>query len=327
MSPVGTLHSRALRVRSYAWVSFAVLMLGASAASRTLWTPSEFAAERHGPVATLFSGPLPAITSDLGIKALNERLVEQGYTLAEVRDNGAAVPRVFLARVPADLPMLDSPSVSRRKEIFVKTLLPLILGENENILRDRERLVRLRDTIEVEQPLAKVDAVWLDAMADRYALDYDADALPELVEELIERVDVIPPSLAIGQAALETGWGTSAAAQGQAMFGQMVFGEGDRAEVRRFERLAHAVEAYAINLNTHKAYQKFRDKRVEARLRGEEPSGFDLALTLGRYSERKMDYVHDVRGIIRANKLQPLDRARLDSRPLQPLQLAEGSAG
>jgi Bax protein len=304
-------------------VSFAVLLLGASTASRTLWTAADFGGGGRGALTTLFSGPLPAITSDAGVKMLEARLSEQGYTLADVRD-GAAVPRLFLARVPADLPMLDSPSVSLRKEMFVKTLLPLILGENEKILRDRERLIRLRDQIESEQPLAKVDAVWVDAMAERYALEYDADALPELVEELIERVDVVPPSLAIGQAVLETGWGTSAAAQGQAMFGQMVFGENDRAEVRRFERLAHAVEAYALNLNTHKAYQKFRDKRVEARLRGDTPAGYELALTLGRYSERKMDYVHDVRGIIKANKLQPLDRARLDSRPVQ---LAEGSAG
>jgi Bax protein len=320
MSPVGTLQSRALRVRSLTSLSFAVLLLGASTTARAVWSPAEFAAQGQGAATALFSGPLPAITSNPGVKMLEERLIEQGYTLAEVRDNGAAVPRLFLARLPADLPSLES--ALARKETFVKMLLPLVLGENEKILRDRERLSRLRDAIEAEQPLAKVDSVWLDAMADRYALDYDADALPELVEELLERVDVIPPSLAIGQAALETGWGTSAAAQGQAMFGQMVFGEGDRAEVRRFERLAHAVEAYALNLNTHKAYQKFRDKRVEARLRGDVPSGFDLALTLARYSERKMDYVHDVRGIIKANKLQPLDRSRLDTRPLQ---LADGS--
>lgn len=323
MSPVASLELRALRVRTITCLSFAILLFGVAHASRTISYPGEVAGPRQDSAfLAFFSGPLPPVTSDDRVKALEDSIVQEAYTLADVRDNGAAVPRLFLARVPANLPTLDSPSVSVRKEMFVKTLLPLILGENERILRDRARLQLLSDTVESGGVLDPADNAWLQALADRYLVEYDADEIPDLVDELLERVDVIPPSLAIGQAALETGWGTSAAAQGQAMFGQMVFGEGDRAEVRRFERLAHAVEAYALNLNTHKAYQAFRDRRLEAKTRGDVPGGLDLALTLGRYSERKMDYVHDVRGIIKANRLQALDRARLDTRPLQ---LAEGS--
>jgi len=100
------------------------------------------------------------------------------------------------------------------------------------------------------------------------------------------------------------------------MFGQMIFSDdGERAEVRRFERLAHAVRAYELNLNTHKAYARFRAQRAAMRGQDKPLNGFQLALTLVRYSERKMDYVKDVRGLIRANKLQPLDAARLDGGP------------
>src|SRR5258708_7229606 len=277
MSPVATLQSRALRVRTITCLSFAITLFGVAQANHAIIYSGDAAGPRHElPFMALFSGPLPAVTSDDGVKALEDNLAAEGYTLADVRDNGAVVPRLFLARVPANLPMLDSPSVSVRKEMFVKTLLPLILGENEQILRDRARLQQLSDTVESGGTPTPTDSASLQALADRYLVEYDADEIPDLVEELLERVDVIPPSLAIGQAALETGWGTSSAAQGQAMFGQMVFGEGEHAEVRRFERLAHAVEAYALNLNTHTAHQAFRDKRLDARTRGDVPGGLDL---------------------------------------------------
>jgi len=324
MTPVALLQLRGTRVRMIASFAVAGLLFAVAGATRSTPVSGVGDGTRHesgrhdSTFMALFSGPLPAVTSDAGVKALEAGLTNGSYTLASVRDDGAAVPRLFLARVPVDLPTMDS--VGTRKETFVKMLLPLILAENERILDDRNQLVRMRTILDAGRSLSRVDTVWLAAIADRYDLEFDADEVEDLLDELLLRVDVIPPSLAIGQAALETGWGTSAAARGQAMFGQMVFGDGDRAEVRRFERLAHAVEAYALNLNTHNAYRKFREQRAGARSRDEVPSGYALAAALARYSERKMDYVRDVRGIIKANKLQPLDRARLDVHP----QLAGG---
>lgn len=293
----------------------AVLLCGSSLADRL---PSASLSQGRG-FAALFSAPLPGMGRDEETQPARDGAVMPDYTLASVRDDGAAVPRLFLARVPADLRTLDSPEA--RKERFVTVLLPLILAENERITADRKRLLRLQESLHAGAPLSETERIWLQALADRYEVDYDADEPADTMDLLVERVDVVPPSLAIGQAALETGWGTSAAARGQAMFGQMIFSDdGERAEVRRFERLAHAVRAYELNLNTHKAYTRFRARRAVMRDHRKPLNGYELALTLVRYSERKMDYVKDVRGLIHANKLQPLDAARLDDGP----QLAGG---
>jgi Bax protein len=320
MTPVRSLFARGTRARAIVGAGLCAALLSVAMATGPHVIPVErLDGHRDSTIVALFSGPLPQPPSDVGVKALEERLTDRGYTLAAVRDDGAAVPRLFLARLPADLPTLDSPE--SRKEVFVKMLLPLVLAENERILADRERLARLHGSIAAGGILSIAESNWLEALADRYELEYDPEDVDDLIDELLLRVDAVPPSLAIGQAALETGWGTSPAARGQAMFGQMVFyNDGERAEVRRFERLAHAVQAYEINLNTHKAYAGFRKERAKLRNRGAVASGYELALTLARYSERKMNYVRDVRGIIRANKLQPLDAARLDGRP----QLAGG---
>ena len=119
---------------------------------------------------------------------------------------------------------------------------------------------------------------------------------------------------ALAQAALETGWGTSRPAQaGHALFGQMVYkDEDDEGRVRRFAALSEAVAAYAINLNSHRAYAEFRRARERARSEGKIPDGHTLAQHLHRYSERRMDYVRDVRSVMRTNGLKALDGARLD---------------
>lgn len=311
MTPAVPRHWRAKGALRIASCAVAVLLCGSSFAER----PSQVVPALDGgaPQSTfdvLFAGPLPALVPDAA-QAAAVTAVWDDYTLDAVRDDGAAVPRLFLAHVPADLPHLDSPEA--RKDAFVKMLLPLILAENERIAGERKHLLALRDSVAAGGSLSRSDQDWIADLAARYEVPDDGVAVAAVIDRLERRVDVVPPSLAIGQAALETGWGTSAAARGQALFGQMVFyDDGERAEVRRFERLAHAVRAYEHNLNTHRAYKRFRVRRAAARERQLPLNGYALALTLIRYSERGMDYVRDVRGIIKANQLQPLDSARLD---------------
>ncbi len=319
MTPVASPRLRARSVLSVACCVAAVLLCGSSFAERSIGTAIDDAGRHHrSGLAALFTAPLPAMRSDDALNSSASDAAVDDYALDAVYD-GAAVPRMFLARVPAGLRTIDS--AEARKETFVKVLLPLILAENERIQSDRKRLLRLQDNLEAGVRLTYSEQTWLRGLADAYELPYDEDEIADLIDELVQRVDVVPPSLALGQAALETGWGTSQAARGQAMFGQMVFyDDGERAEVRRFERLAHAVQAYEHNLNTHKAYERFRERRAALRANHDPLNGYALALTLVRYSERKMDYVRDVRGIIKANKLQPLDAARLDDGP----QLAGG---
>lgn len=303
---------RALIVRLAAGLALVLVLLGIVEVGRSglfAADPSSTLARREVFLPALIVVPTPIRPlPDLGAEAMHGDLASRGYTLEAVRLAEVDVPRLYAARLPTDLPELDS--IDLRKQVFVKLLLPLILAENERILADRERLLRLRDEAHAGTALDPADTVWLEAIADRYGVK---PRFPDVFPELVRRVDAVPPSLAIGQAALETGWGTSAVAQrSHAMFGQMVaISDGDRTMVRRFGHLAHAVEAYAVNLNTHKAYGRFRAKRADQRAKGQTPDGYELAQTLASYSERKSDYIRDVRGIIRANRLRPLDAARL----------------
>ncbi len=237
-----------------------------------------------------------------------------GYDLASVRTAGK-VPRVFLGSLPPDLG--DVPEVEARKLLFLKSVLPLVLHVNEVIAQDRRRVVALEARVENGGTLSGTETQWLARVADDYGLDADAD-----FAEILAHVDVIPPSLALAQAAIESGWGTSRfAQQANALFGQYDWSgnglvprereAGKNHTVRAFDYLVDAVKAYAINLNTNPAYAGFRTLR--ARMRGEHraPDGYALARTLDRYSTRREAYVKELRLTIRANDLRALDEARL----------------
>jgi len=245
----------------------------------------------------------PAALAAGGAGRLFHAFREGGYTLDGVRDGEGVVPRVLLPHLPKDMQELES--IEQRKQVFIKMMLPLLLAENERVLDRREKMADLRHRLETGAAVDPRDREWLSALAERYGVE-DGD-----LDELGRRVDAVPPSLAIAQAALETGWGTSRAAQrAQNMFGHMAYGGG--APTKPFASLAEAVESYVHNLNIHRAYSGFRELRSKMRAEGQIPDGFELARELTRYSERRLDYVRDVRGLIRANNLKPFDRARLD---------------
>jgi Bax protein len=254
------------------------------------------------------AAPAAVTLRSISTASLHHHFTQRGYTLDAVRNEGEAVPRVFLAQLPRDLPALPSPDF--RKTVFIKMMLPLVLAENERIRKDRARALEIRALLEDNLPVSSEQMTWLAELASRYGVD-DGN-----LDELFHRVDMVPPALALAQAALETGWGTSSVAQrGHAMFGQMLFridAEGTVASVKMFDNLGAAVEAYAYNLNTHRAYAEFRKVRTQMRSSGRVIDGYELANHLVRYSERKHDYVQAVRGLIRVNNLQPFDRARLD---------------
>ena len=237
-----------------------------------------------------------------------------GYRLDGVRRHGE-VPRLFLVSLPRDLREIRAPS--HRKIMFIKTALPLILLVNERIERERMSIQFLRTLIGTGAEVAADDTAWLVAITERHGLarlDFD---------ELLRRVDIIPPSLALAQGAEETGWGTSRFAhEGNALFGQRIFGgkgglvprrrdEGETFKVRAFEDLIEGVGAYAHNLNTFAAYEDFRRAREALREAGRPLDGTELAQTLENYSERRGGYIDTIRLIIRANALGMFDRARL----------------
>lgn len=209
--------------------------------------------------------------------------------------------------------------VETKKSIFFRLMAPSILIANENIIREREAIKR-----------SALDSEELIEIAIKYKLikDENSTLTEEKRQSLLTRVDILPPSLALAQAAEESGWGTSRfASEGNAFYGQWDFtGNGMRPEqqraelgnygVARFATPLASVEAYMLNLNTNKAYNTLRILRTEMQADELPITGYELAGTLGRYSERGDDYIKDLRSIISFNELEPVDEMQLSNNKL-----------
>lgn len=257
-------------------------------------------------------------------KAVIARFESIGYDLDQVRRAASPVPRFYLDALPRDLAAMSP--ISAKKRLFFQAVLPIVLQVNEEITIDRWRLERLAarftraDTPSPADTISPADREWLATMADLYGTG------PFDVEELLNRMDVVPPSLALAQAAEESGWGTSRfARQGNALFGQYTYKsksgilparrDADRRHrVRSHDNLLAAVRAYVHNLNSHWAYDDFRRRRAQLRRDGGQISGYVLAGELRSYSERRGAYVEGIRRIIRQNRLGDFDRAWLYNR-------------
>ena len=251
--------------------------------------------------------------------ALSELFREKGYAIDSVRSGESAVPRLVMAGLPRDLKDLDSSD--DRKKLFVKTMLPLVLLVNESVERDRQRLLRLAALDRAGIALAPMDRVWVARVAARYGME---DPGKVKLTDLLKRVDVVPVSMALAQAAEESGWGTSRFAQkGNALFGQLTWSDqhsgivprnrrdGETHRFRSFDDLLESVRAYVHNLNTHDAYLGFRLTRAGLRDKGRPLDSLRLVASLEKYSERGPAYVEALRGLIRVNRLQDFDRAAL----------------
>ena len=221
------------------------------------------------------------------------------------------VPPLAVTRLPADL---EAQEVAEKKRLFLQTLLPLVLAENRAVAAERRFVARALE----DWPLAEGERLErLQRLADEYRVEGDlADAATR--RRLLRRVDQVPPALALAQAAIETGWGTSRfAREGNNLFGQWTYqaSQGllpeDRVEgashfVRRFPDLRASVRGYLRNLTTHRAYRPLRLLREHMRRMGRPLDAATLAGGLEAYSERGQEYVNDVRNLIRQNQLQRL---------------------
>jgi len=235
---------------------------------------------------------------------------EAGYELASVRTGKTTAPRMLLRELPDDFAGLKD--TDARKSLFLRAVLPLVLRVNGHIAAQRKQLLSLFDKRQAGTPLLPGEERWLSDIARLYRTE------PGRTATLRRRVAPIPRSLAIAQAAAETGWGSSRfALDGNALFGQWTFTEGEglkprdassdsRHAVKSYEHLVGSVWDYTRNINSNAAYRLLRD----ARARGEH-TGLQLAGYLGRYSERGKAYVELLRNIIRQNDLAPLDTAKL----------------
>lgn len=215
-----------------------------------------------------------------------------------------SVPGFFLRKLPVDFDREDG---ERKKKLFMRAILPHILHANERVLYLRRRIIDLAPKVDAAQ-LAPDERDFLDATISEMGMD-KWDFL-----ELMRRLDIIPPSLALAQAAEESGWGTSdMAVSGNALFGQVHWVKASGSTVRQqrpFDDLHEGVSAYMKNLNTHRAYAKFRERRAQLRTKGQRPNGLTLISELEKYSERGDAYIRTIRGLIVSNNLLTYDDAR-----------------
>jgi Bax protein len=269
-----------------------------------------------------FAAPGNAVRRQVQLRPINPRTADElagffrdvSYTLSDIRQ-GEAVPPIRVERVPDDLGSKDG---NLRKALFITALLPVILDVNQRVLAEREQLLYLRGKLADDRDsLTAIERLWLEQLADRYDTSLDK------LDELLRRVDIVPPSMAIAQSGIESGWGTSFAARtGNALFGQIQVAGRHSVSVpwqpgagmpQPFTNVGEAAEAYVANLNTHPAYAAFRAERATMRASGEHLDGFRLIGQLLRYSELGQEYVRFVRQVMRENDLGDFDKARLSS--------------
>ena len=231
------------------------------------------------------------------------------YDLKKVRINKLVKP-IYFTQFPKDL--IEIQSVQLKKETFIKIVLPLVVAENEKILNDRYQykiISRKKMTNEKEKS-------WLRQKLKEYKVTNGS------MKELGERMDIIPISIAIAQAAKESGWGTSRfALEGNAIFGQWTWnGKGiaplDRSKekshkILRFPILRASVKAYKNNLNTHKSYKKFREKRAELRSRKRTIQGIKLIHTLSNYAQTGVEYTKIIAKMMEQNSLEDFENVKL----------------
>ncbi len=211
--------------------------------------------------------------------------------------------------------------VATKKQAFFDYLLPMVEARNARILGLREELRALRARIEAGDGLASADWDRVAELAQRYrvTLEDHAPLDVDVVDRLLRRADVLPPSLVLAQAATESAWGTSRFARtANNLFGEWCFTAGcgivparrvagATHEVEDFASVYDSVASYFRNLNSHPAYRGVRERRLAARSAGRAIRGAELAAGLSRYSERGEVYIEELRLIMRVNDLDRYD--------------------
>lgn len=204
--------------------------------------------------------------------------------------------------------------VEKKKKAFFNYLRPIVRKENQKVLQERAYVLLQWQHFRQNKELPEEDIERLKALAEEYRVEFDYSDGPEFFKDMLIHIDKIPVSLALIQAAKESGWGTSYfARKGNNLFGQWCFQQGcgivprnrpqgASYEVRAFDDVSDSVRVYIQNLNSHPAYDKLRQKRYRMRLAGEEPDAQLMANGLEDYSEMGMQYVETVQQMIRGNK-------------------------
>tara|TARA_B100000886_G_scaffold336470_1_gene295320 strand:+ start:1032 stop:2189 length:1158 start_codon:yes stop_codon:yes gene_type:complete len=252
---------------------------------------------------------IPQDTVRLSATTIEQLFKDTNYSLSDVRKSKKVKP-IRLSLLPNEIKQIESSK--KRKNLFIQIILPLILEENSLILIDRKRLFSILN----KNKNSKKEINWLNKKFKQYGV------LNKDIPTLKVRMDIIPVSLAIAQAAKETGWGTSRfALEGNALFGQWTWsGDGikpagaesdTKHKVMKFKVLKASVRAYQRNLNTHSSYKNFRQLRAQLRDDSEKLDSLLLADQLDNYAETGKEYTKILKQIINQNSLQDFDDVKL----------------
>ena len=248
-------------------------------------------------------------TVRLSASTLYQLFKDEDYNLKDIRKNKIVKP-ISIDVLPSEIKSIEN--TKKRKELFIQIVLPLILEENKKIKIDRKMLFSILN----KNSNSEAEKNWLKSKFKQYGV------VNKDLTILKIRMDEIPVSLALAQAAKETGWGTSRfAQQGNALFGQWTYdGKGikpagsdpdDTHKVMKFKILKASVRAYQRNLNTHKSYKKFRKVRAIQRDIYGSLNSLELANYLDKYAETGAEYTKVLKKIIEQNKLTDFDDAKI----------------
>lgn len=241
------------------------------------------------------------------------------FLYEDVKEPTPAIPEDIIT-LPDEMPdFANIPDVDMKKQMFFDFIEPFVDQVNQEILQQRIRVVTIRDKVLAGEALSQSDMRYLSTMAELYEMEAEDYTSMEFLSVLLRRVDKIPASLALAQAANESAWGTSRFAQdGNNFFGQWCYSDGcgivpsrrrqgANHEVKRFESVRESVQAYIHNLNTFPSYQMLRRLRQQMRQQGRPLDGVTLADGLESYSSRGLDYIEELQSIIYANNLMARD--------------------
>jgi len=249
-------------------------------------------------------------TSRLSASTIEQLFEDTKYNLKSVKETKLVNIGNSIDHLPNEMKKIES--VKKRKNLFIQIVLPLIIEENTKIRLDRKKLFAILN----KNNNSKTDKEWLLKKFKQYGVNKND------LSTLKIRMDEIPVSLAIAQAAKETGWGTSRFAQeGNALFGQWTWsGEGikpagadsdSKHKVAKFKVLKASVKAYQRNLNTHSGYKNFRKERAIQRDNQGKLNSLELVKHLDKYAETGVEYTKILKQIIQQNSLTDFDDVKI----------------
>ena len=244
------------------------------------------------------------------IKIIEEQLSNPKFKIEEIRQNNI-IPYVAISNLPDDLKKIKS--IKSRKELFIKITLPLIVKENDKLTKLNRKIKKIKSSLDI---ISRDEALWVKGLM----LEYEANSL----DNLIIKVDSIPVSLALAQAVIESGWGTSRFAyEGNALFGQYIWDSqtsgivpneretNAKYKIKSFDTLRDSVASYMKNLNTNFHYNEFRLNRFILRSNNISLDGALLAEYLYNYSIEE-DYINKIKEIIQTNNFNDFENIKIE---------------